>query len=85
MPERGCPLSLNPTSACKRDLLPLPRAIRSRTAIDEQKILHRVVGDKQIHAAVVVDVGRDHAQAFAQGFAMSVPLPTSVNVPSPLL
>ncbi len=40
--------------------------MRVLAAIHEQKILHSVVGDKQIHAAVVVDIGRDHAQAFAE-------------------
>ncbi len=47
------------------NLIPLPLAIRPRTAIHEEKILHRVVGDKQIHPAIIVDIGCDHPEALS--------------------
>ena len=35
-------------------------------AIHEEKIRYGIVGDEEIHAAVIVDVGRDHAPGFAK-------------------
>ena len=46
----------------QRGLLPL-----ALPAIHEQEILHRVVGDEQIHQAVIIDVRRHHAQPLAHG------------------
>ena len=64
---RTRPPTIAETDAClQRDLIPLPLAIRPGTAIHEQKILHRVVGDKEIHAAIVVDVGGHHSEALSQ-------------------
>ena len=61
MPERGVPLALKPTSAASADLVPLALA-----AVHEQEVLHGVVGDEQIHQAVVVDVGGDDAERLAE-------------------
>ena len=30
--------------------------------IDEKKIGHRIIADKQIHQPVVINIGRDHAE-----------------------
>jgi hypothetical protein len=43
------------------DLVPLVFA-----AVDEEEVLHRIVRDEEVHQPVVVDVGRDHPEAFAQ-------------------
>ena len=56
-----------PTSAASAISSHLRLARRVRSAIHEQEILHGVVGDEQVHAAVVVDVGGDHAEPFAEG------------------
>ena len=80
MPDRGVPFALNATSAMQPDLFPLALA-----PVREQEVLDRVVGDEQIHQAVVVDVGGDDAERLADRARMSVPALTSVNVPSPLL
>src|SRR5215469_4581985 len=45
----------------ERDLFELAVA-----AVGVEEILHRVVGDEEVHEAVVVDVGGDHAKAFAE-------------------
>ena len=46
----------------RADLLPLVVP-----AIDEQEVFHGVVGNEQVHAPVIVNVGGHHAQAFAHG------------------
>ena len=37
-----------------------------RAAIHEEEILHGIVGDEEVHQAVVIDVGGHHAEAFAE-------------------
>src|SRR5260221_1923366 len=37
-------------------------------AVAEEKILNRIVGDEEIHPAVIVDVGRDDTPCFAKNF-----------------
>ena len=70
----------------QRDLLEFPSARCRRAAIHVEEILHRVVGDEQVHPAVVIDVRGDHAEALAERLARyRCPRATSVNVPSPLL
>ena len=44
----------------QRDLLPFAFA-----TIDEQKILHRIIGHEQVHEPVVIDVGSHYAESFA--------------------
>ena len=61
MPDRGCPFALKPDLRRQADLLPLAFA-----AIDEQEVLDRIVRHEQVHQAVVVDVGADHAERFAE-------------------
>ena len=51
----------------QRDLFPLGLAFGIRSAVHEEEVLHGVVGHEEVHAAVVIDVGGHHAQAFAQG------------------
>ena len=60
MPERALPSALYATPAWSADLFKSPLA-----AIDEQKIRDRVIGDEEIHPAVVVDVGGNHSPGFA--------------------
>jgi len=50
------------------DFVPFPGASRAGAAVDEKKILDGVVGDEEVHVAVVVDVRGDHAEALAKGF-----------------
>ena len=53
-------------SRLQGDFLPFPACRRGRATIHEQKVLHGVVCDKQIHPAIVIDVGRYHAQTLAE-------------------
>jgi len=59
-----------------------PDAIR--TAVDEQKILDRIVSDEQVHAPVVV-ISSPPRQRFACRPRYIRAFATSENVPSPLL
>ena len=61
MPERGCAVGAEADLRGEPDLFPLALA-----AVGEQEVLHRVVGDEEIHQAVAVDVGGDHAERLAQ-------------------
>jgi hypothetical protein len=63
---RSWPPTLAKTDACLQgNLIPFPLAIHSRTAIHEEEILHRVIGHKQIHPAIIVDIGGDHPEPLA--------------------
>ena len=57
----GFPVGAEPHLREKTDLVP-PVV----SPVDEQEVLHRVVGDEEVHPAVVVDVGGDDAQRLAQ-------------------
>jgi len=80
MPERARPDSPYPT--------PASAPISSNFAVPsvhKEGVRCRVVGDEEIHLAVVIDVGRDNAQGFTEILSNADDLLTSVNVPSPLL
>ncbi len=61
MPERGRPASLYATPACAPISSNFPSA-----AVGVQKVLHGIVGNEEIHAAVVVDVGCNHSPRLAE-------------------
>src|SRR6266567_8735333 len=62
-----------------------PDFFESASAIEEKKIRHSVIGHEQVHPAIVVNVGSDHAPRFTRAFAIPASADASRNVPSPLL
>ena len=62
MPDLRPAVDAEPDFRDEPDFFPLALA-----AVREQEVLHRVVGDEQIHQSVAVDVGGDDAERFAEG------------------
>ncbi len=62
-----------------------PDFFEAASAIEKQEIRDCIVGDKQIHPAIVVDIGGHRSPCLAQVRRDARLLLTSVNVPSPLL
>ena len=60
MPERARPSALYATSASK------PHLFKSTAAIQIEKVRHRVIGDEEVHIAVVVDVSSDGPPCLAE-------------------
>ena len=80
MPERGVPFALKPTSA-ERPIsshLPLPRFANRKFCTVS------LATNRSINPSLLMSVATTPS-AFPSDFWMSVPLLTSVNVPSPLL
>src|SRR5260370_41972343 len=49
--------------------VPLPRATRPRPSIHIQEVLHGVIGDEQVHAAVIVDISGNDTEPFTERIA----------------
>src|SRR5260370_38514038 len=58
----GLSVFAEPDLGGQRDLLPLVLP-----AVYKQEVLHGVVGDEQVHQAIIVNVRRHYAKALAQG------------------
>ena len=61
MPERALPIAPYATPADRADFFEFPVS-----AVHEEEVRDGVVGDEQIHSAVVVDVGCDNAPGLAE-------------------
>src|SRR6266478_5668233 len=59
----------------QRDLFELPLTNFAGAAVHEQEVLHRIVGDKQVQAAIVVDVGPPNTETLAQSATDAGSLP----------
>jgi len=68
MPERGRPLSLNPTPACNATSSQIQRPLEPGPAIHKEEVLHRVIGDEEIHPAIIIYIRGDYTQALSQSF-----------------
>ena len=52
---------------------------------ERDHIVRMAVGEQEIDAAVVIDVGGHHAERLPSNLSISVPCPACVNAPLPLL